>query len=141
MQKEAPIFLLLKKRKDKNSIRNDSLFLRLYKLVHKCTSSPIKHLPHMDLPRVKSGTNPCFQGSTSRTTSAPVHCSNTSHAWTIYVCNTEQLLVFRALRVGRRMHRSTSQTPPTHGQSMYAIQNNSSFLALRVDRRVHQFTS
>ena len=36
--------------------------------------------------------------------------------------------LFRALQVGRRVHQSTSRTPPTHGQSMYAIQNNSSFL-------------
>ena len=33
------------KRKRKNSIRNDSLFLRLYELVHKCTSPPVEHLP------------------------------------------------------------------------------------------------
>ena len=37
---------------------------------------------------------------------------------------------FRALRVGRRVHQSTSWTPPTHGRSMYAIQKNSLFLGL-----------
>ena len=54
--------------------------------------------------------------------------SITSHAWTIHGCNLEQLLVFKAIRVGWRVHQSTSQTPPTHGRSMYEIQNNSSFL-------------
>ena len=39
--------------------------------------------------------------------------------------NLEQLFVFKALWVGPKMHQSTSQTPPTHGRSMYAIQNNS----------------
>ena len=116
MQIEAP----------KNSIRNDSSFLRLY-------------------------------------TNAPLHQSNTSHAWTFHGCNLEQVLVlslcesvnectsplvkhlpcvddqctqskttpcFRALRVGQWVHKSTSQTPPTRGRSMYAIQNKSSFLGL-----------
>ena len=50
----------LSKKNRKNSIRNDSLFLRLYKLVHKCTSPPLEHLPRVDLPRVQSGTTPCF---------------------------------------------------------------------------------
>ena len=50
----------------------------------------------------------------------------------------EQLLVFKALRVGRRVHQSTSRTPPTCGQSMYAIQNNSLFLGL--SESVHECT-
>ena len=48
------------KKKRKKSTWNDSLFLRLYKLVHKCTSSRVEHLPCVDLPRVQSGTTPCF---------------------------------------------------------------------------------
>ena len=44
--------------------------------------------------------------------------------------NPEQLLVFKALRVGLKMHQSTSQTPPTHWPSTGAIWNNSSFLRL-----------
>ena len=59
-----------------------------------------------------------------------MHQGNTSHAWTFQGCNLKQLLLFKALRVGRQVHQSTSQTPPTHGRSMYAIQNNSSFLGL-----------
>ena len=60
----------------------------------------------------------------------------------IHVCNPEQLLVFRALRLGRRVHKSTSWTPPTHGRSLNAIENNSFvFRALRVGWRVHQSTS
>ena len=55
--------------------------------------------------------NSSFYGSMSWSTSAPVHQSNTSQAWTIHVCNSEQLLVFRALRVGRRVHQSTCRTP------------------------------
>ena len=46
-----------------------------------------------------------------------MHQSNTSHAWTI-------------LRVGWQLHQSTSQTPPTRCQSMYAIQIKSLFLGL-----------
>ena len=42
------------------SIWNDSLFLRLYDLVHKFTSPLVEHLPRLDLPRVQSGTTPCF---------------------------------------------------------------------------------
>ena len=91
MRIEAPIFFCWK-----NSIRNDSLFLRLYVLVHKCNSPPVEHLPREDLPGVQSGRN----------------------------------LVFKALWVGRQVHQSTSRTPPTHGRSMYAIQNNSLFLGL-----------
>ena len=34
------------------------------------------------------------------------------------------------LRVCRRVHQSTSQTPPTRGRSMFAIQDNSLFLGL-----------
>ena len=48
----------------------------------------------------------------------------------LHVCNPEQLLIFRALRVGQGVHQSTRQTPPTRGQCMYAIRNNSSFLGL-----------
>ena len=33
-------------KKEKNSIRNDSSFLRLYELVHNCTSPLVKHLPN-----------------------------------------------------------------------------------------------
>ena len=58
---------------EKNSIRNDSLFLRLYELVPKCTSPLVEHLPRVDLPRVQSTTTPCFYGSMSWSTSAPVH--------------------------------------------------------------------
>ena len=68
-------FLLKKK-----SIRNDSLFLRLYELVHKLSSPPVQPLPHVD------------------------------------GCNLEQLLIFKALQVGRRVHQSTIQTPPTRGR-------------------------
>ena len=50
--------------------------------------------------------------------------------WTFHECNLKQLLVLKALRVGRRVHQSTSQTPPTRGRSMYAIQNNTSFFGL-----------
>ena len=50
--------------------------------------------------------------------------------WTFYGCNLEQLLVFQALRVSRQVHQSTSWTPPMRGQSMYAIQNNFSYLGL-----------
>ena len=65
-----------------------------------------------------------------------MHQSNTSHVWTIHRCNLEQFLIFKALRVGQRVHESTRQTSPTHGQSMYAMRNNSLFLGLfRVSRR------
>ena len=57
MRIEATIYFLLNKKK---SIRNNSLFLRLYELVRKCISPPVKHLPHMDLPLVQSGTTPRF---------------------------------------------------------------------------------
>ena len=93
-------------------------------------SPPVKHLPCVDLPRVQSGTTPRFYGPMSRLTSAPVYQSNTSHAWTFHGCNLEQLLVFKALQVGSRVHQSTSQTPPTRRRSMYVIQNNSLFLGL-----------
>ena len=59
-----------------------------------------------------------------------MHQSNTSHAWTIHGYNLEQLLVFKALWVGWRVHQSTSWTPLLRGQSMYAIQNSSLFLGL-----------
>ena len=62
--------------------------------------------------------------------SPQMHQSNTSHAWTIHGCNLEQLLIFKSLQVGWQMQQSTSQTPPTRGQSMYAIQDNSLFLGL-----------
>ena len=91
MRIEAPIFFLLKKK-----ILKDSPFLRLYELVHKCTSPPAEHLPCVELLRMQSGTTP----------------------------------LFRALRVGRRVHQSTCRTPPTRGQFMYASQNNSLFLGL-----------
>ena len=42
------------------AIWTNSLFLRLYGLVHKCTSPSVEHLPRMDLPWVPSGTTPCF---------------------------------------------------------------------------------
>ena len=86
-------FFFVEKKKNKNLIRSKSLFLGLYELLHKCTSPPVEHLPRVDHQRVQSGTTPCFKGSTSRSTSAPVHQLNTSHAWTIHVCNSEQLLV------------------------------------------------
>ena len=59
-----------------------------------------------------------------------MHQSNTSDAWPIQGCNPEQLLIFKALRVGWWVHQSTSRTPPTCGRSIYAIQNNSLFLGL-----------
>ena len=59
-----------------------------------------------------------------------MHQLNTSHVWTIHGCNLEQLLVFKALRVGWQVHQSANRTPPTRGRSMYAIQNNFSFLGL-----------
>ena len=43
-----------------------------------------------------------FLGSTSWSTNAPVHQSNTSHALTYHGCNLEQLLVLGLFRVGRR---------------------------------------
>ena len=57
MRKEAQIFFCKKKKK---SIRNDSLFLRLYALVHKCTSPPAEDLPDVDLQQVQSETTPRF---------------------------------------------------------------------------------
>ena len=104
MRIEAPIYIIRRKK---------LLILRLYESVHKCTNPPVEHLPRVDHQWVQSGTTPCFQGSTSRSMSAPIHQSNTSHAWTIPVCNAEQLLIFRALPVGRRVHQSTSQRPST----------------------------
>ena len=54
-------YFFVEKRKKENSIRNDSLFLRLYELVLKCTSPPVEQLPpRVDLPWVQSGTTPCF---------------------------------------------------------------------------------
>ena len=41
--------------------KKKSLFLRIYKLVHKCTSQPIKHLPRMDLAQLQSGTTHCVR--------------------------------------------------------------------------------
>ena len=55
------------------AISKNSLFLRLYKLVDKCTSPQVKHLPRMDNPCTQSRTIPCFYSSTSRSTCAPVH--------------------------------------------------------------------
>ena len=92
------IFLL--KQNIKKTIRNNSLFLRFYELVHQ---------------------------------------SNTSHLWTFHGCDLEQLLVFKALRVGQGVHQSNSQTPPTSGRSTFAIQNNSLFLGLYVS--VNECTS
>ena len=54
--KHQYFFLRLKKK----SILNDSLFLGLYELVHKCTSPTVQHLPRVDLPQVQSGTTPYF---------------------------------------------------------------------------------
>ena len=71
---------------------------------------------------IQSGITPRFQGSMSWSTNTPVHQLNTSHAWTFHRCNLEQLLVFKALQIGQRLHQSTSQTPPTCGRFMYAIQ-------------------
>ena len=39
-----------------------------------------------------------------------------ANAWTIHVCNPEQLLVFRALPVGWRVHQSTGWTPAMRGR-------------------------
>ena len=66
------------------AIQNNSLFLGLYESVDKCTSPLVEHLPRMDNSCMQSRTTPCFQGSTSWLTSAPVHQSNTCHAWTIH---------------------------------------------------------
>ena len=44
-----------------------------------------------------------------------------------FQCIPPKLLIFRALRLGRQVHQSTRQTPPTRGRCMYAIRNNSSF--------------
>ena len=43
MRIEAPIFFCW----EKKLIWNDSLFLRLHKLDHKCNRPPVEHLPHM----------------------------------------------------------------------------------------------
>ena len=71
-------------------------------------------------------------------TSAPVHLLNTSHAWTIHVGNSKQLLVFRALRVGRRVHQSTSGTPGMRGWSTtrrgYRAPNGSKWLQMALNR-------
>ena len=80
-----------------------------------------------------------FYGSISWSTSAPVHQLNISHVWTIHVCNPKQLIVFMALRVGRRAHQSTSRRPPTRHSCN--LEQLLVFRALRVGRRVHQFTS
>ena len=64
---------------------------------------------------------------------SPVHWSNTSHAWPIHVCNSEQFLVFKGLPSwSTRLFRV-----PKRGQSMYAIRNNSLFLGLF---QVHIYT-
>ena len=57
------------------AILNNSLFLRLYKSVNKCTNPLVKHLPCVDNTCMQSRTTPCF----------------------------------RALRVGWRLHQSSSQ--------------------------------
>ena len=44
----------------KKLTRNNSSFLRLYEMIHKCTSPPVKYLPRVDLQRVQSETTPCF---------------------------------------------------------------------------------
>ena len=51
MRIEASIFSLLK---NKQFNPEQLPFLGLYELVHKCTS------PHVDVPRLQSGTTPCF---------------------------------------------------------------------------------
>ena len=50
----------LKKRKEKNSIWNDTPFLRPYESVNKCTSPLVEHLPRVDNPYMQSRTTPCF---------------------------------------------------------------------------------
>ena len=75
----------------------------------------------------------------SWSTNAPVHQSNTSHAWTFHGCNLKQLLVFKSVRVGWRVHQSTSQTSPTCGPSTGAFWNNS--LILRLYESVDECTS
>ena len=75
------------------AIWNNSSFLRLFKSIYECTSPLVEHLPCVDNPCMQSKTTPCFQGSTSWLMSALVHWLNTSHAWTIHICNPEQLLV------------------------------------------------
>ena len=62
---KAPIIYFGRRKK---SIWINSLFLRHYESVHKCTSPPVEHLPHMDHPWVQSGTTACFWGSMSRST-------------------------------------------------------------------------
>ena len=89
-------------------------------------------LSRVDYSLVKSGTTPCFKGSMSRLSSAPVHLSITSHAWPIHICNPEQLLVFGLYELVDKC----TGPPVKHLPHVYAIRNNSLFLGLfRVGRR------
>ena len=62
------------------AIQNNSSFWGLYELVDECTCPLVKHIPWVDLPCMQSRTAPQFKGSTSWSTSAPVHQSNSCHA-------------------------------------------------------------
>ena len=53
--------------------------------------------------------------------------------------NPERILVLKALRVGPKMHQSTSPSPPRRGPSTDATLNNSLFL--RLYESVHKCTS
>ena len=102
-----------------DAIWNNPLFLGL-------TSPLVEHLPRMANLCKQSRATARSQGSTRWLTSAPVHPLNTSHARTIHLGNPEQLLVFKTLLSWstRLFHVSR------HGQSMFAIRNNSLFLGL-----------
>ena len=72
-ERRTNIFFVEQKTTTKFPICNDSSFLRLYEWVHKCASPPVEHLQRVNLPWVQSATTPCFKGSMSWSTSAPVH--------------------------------------------------------------------
>ena len=110
------------------SILNNSLFLRLYESVHKCTSwTPLTHGPFMGA----IWNNSLFLGlyETVDDCTSPLleHLPNVAN---LCMQSRTTFFVFRALQVGWLVHQSTRQTPPTRGRSMYAIRNNSLSLGL-----------
>ena len=60
------------------AIWNNSLFLRLYESVDKCTSPLVEHLPIMVDPCMQSRITPCFLGSSESVDKT----LPSSHAWT-----------------------------------------------------------
>ena len=135
---ETPNFLTNKNRStnifffEKKSIWKDSLFLRLYELVHRCLCPPVEHLPHVDLPLVESGTTPCFKAlqvgwqvhqATSRT---PPTCG-----WSMNAIQNNSF--FRALQVSLQVQLPCMDNP--------CMQSSKNSLFLGLYELVHECTS